>query len=153
MVRAPARRGALRALDSRGRALEESKLSHVELFAGLSPREFRRLSGMTDEILVTRGTELIREGSFAHEFVYITEGSAEVIRGGERIAELGPGDFAGEIGAMRDVRRNATVVASTDMRLVVMTARDLRQVGREIPSVGAKIEAAIAERSTDPPAA
>ena len=134
-----------------GRALEESKLRNVELFAGLSPRELRRLSGVTDEILLSRGTELIREGAFAHEFVYIAQGSAEVIRGGERVAELGPGDFAGEIGAMRDVRRNATVLATTDMRLVVMTARDLRDVGREMPSVAAKIEAAIAARSGDPP--
>jgi CRP-like cAMP-binding protein len=129
--------------------VNESKLRTVELFAGLAPRELRRLAGVTDEIPIRRGAVLIREGSFAHEFLYIVEGKAEVLRGDEPIAELGPGDFAGEIGAMRDIRRNATVVARTDMTVLAMTARDLRQVARELPTVEAAIEAAIAERSGD----
>jgi CRP-like cAMP-binding protein len=127
--------------------MEESKLRTVELFGGLSSRELRRLSTVADEITVPRGTTLIREGSFAHEFVVITDGTAEVRRGEEHLADLGPGDFAGEIGAMRDVTRNATVTATTDMTIVVMTARDLRQVGREMPAVAARIEEAIAARS------
>jgi CRP/FNR family transcriptional regulator, cyclic AMP receptor protein len=129
--------------------MEESKLRSVALFAGLSRPELKRLSAMTDEVVLPSGTRLINEGSSSHEFLLITSGTAEVRREGKLLAELGPGDFAGEIGAMRDVRRNASVLATTDLTAVVMTARDLRQIAREMPSVAAQIESAIASRSAD----
>jgi CRP/FNR family transcriptional regulator, cyclic AMP receptor protein len=133
--------------------MDESKLRPVELFSDLSPRELHRLSAMTDEIVVPRSTRLISEGTFAHEFLLITAGAAEVRRNGELVAELGPGDFAGEIGVMHDARRNATVVATTDLTAIVLTAAALREIARDMPSVAARIGAAIAARSADPPPA
>jgi|SRR5271166_4569386 len=127
--------------------MEESKLKAVGLFAGLSQAELRRLASATDEIVVPAGTQLIHEGAFAHEFLLILTGTAEVRRGGESLAKLGPGEFAGEIGVMRDARRNATLTASTELTAVVMTARDLRHIAAEMPSVAAQIDAAIAARS------
>jgi CRP/FNR family transcriptional regulator, cyclic AMP receptor protein len=133
--------------------MKESKLRLVELFAGLSPSELSRVSGMTDELALPRTTRLIDEGTFAHEFLLITAGTADVRRDGQVVAKLGPGDFAGEIGVMLDARRNATVVAATDLSVIVMTAGDLRRIAREMPSVAAKIDAAIAARSGAPPGA
>jgi CRP/FNR family transcriptional regulator, cyclic AMP receptor protein len=130
--------------------MEESKLKTVGLFAGLPRGVLRRLSSMTDEIVVPAGTRLIDEGTFAHEFLLIEAGTADVRRGGELLAQLGPGDFAGEIGVLRDARRNATVAASTELTAIVMTARDLRQVAKELPSVAAQIDAAVAARSATP---
>jgi CRP/FNR family transcriptional regulator, cyclic AMP receptor protein len=130
--------------------MDESKLKAVGLFAGLSQREIRRLSSVTDEVVVPAGTRLIDEGTFAHEFLLIEKGTADVRREGKLLAQLGPGDFAGEIGVMQDARRNATVTASTELVVIVMTARDLRQITNEMPSVAAHIDAAIAARSTTP---
>ncbi len=130
--------------------MDESKLKAVGIFAGLSQREIRRLSSVTDEVVVPAGTRLIDEGTFAHEFLLIETGTADVRREGKLLAELGPGDFVGEIGAMRDARRNATVTASTELTAIVMTARDLRQIAGDMPSVAAHIDAAIAARSATP---
>jgi CRP/FNR family cyclic AMP-dependent transcriptional regulator len=127
--------------------MEESRLKTVPLFAGLSAAELHRLSGVTDEIVVPAGTRLIDEGRYSHEFLLIQDGSADVRRAGELIAQLGPGDFAGEIGVMRDARRNASVVASTPLTAIVMTARDLRRVTEEMPTIAAQIDVAIAARS------
>lgn len=127
--------------------MEESKLEAVGLFAGLTRSELHRLSGMTDEIVVPAGTRLIHEGAFAHEFLLILAGTATVSRGDEVLAQLGPGDFAGEIGVMQDARRNATVAASIELTAMVMTARDLRQIMRDMPTVAGQIKAAISERS------
>jgi CRP-like cAMP-binding protein len=127
--------------------MQESKLKSIELFADLSREDLRRLSNVTDEIAIPRATQLINEGSFAHEFLLITSGRADVQRDGKVVATLGPGDFAGEMGVMRDARRNAAVIASTDLTAIVMTARDLRQIAREMPSVASRIEIAIAARS------
>jgi CRP-like cAMP-binding protein len=131
--------------------MEESKLKSVGLFAGLSRGELRRLSTMTDEVVLLRGTRLINEGAFSHEFLLISSGTAEVRREGKLLATLGPGDFAGEIGVMRDARRNASVVATTDIIAIVMTDRDLRQIAQEMPSVAAQIDSAIAARSAGTP--
>jgi CRP/FNR family transcriptional regulator, cyclic AMP receptor protein len=131
--------------------MDESKLRSVALFGALSRRELKRLSGMTDEVVLPRGTQLVKEGAFSHEFLLIMSGSAEVRREGKRLAELGPGDFAGEIGAIRDAKRNASVVATTDLTAIVMTARDLRQIVQEMPSVAAQIDSAINARSATGP--
>jgi CRP/FNR family transcriptional regulator, cyclic AMP receptor protein len=129
--------------------MEESRLRSVPLFGGLSPEELRRLASVTDEVVLPGGTRLINEGTFSHEFLLITSGHAEVRREGELVATLGPGDFAGEVGVMNDARRNASVTATSELVAVVMTARDLRQLAREVPSVGAQIADAIKARSAD----
>jgi CRP/FNR family cyclic AMP-dependent transcriptional regulator len=127
--------------------MEESKLSNVGLFAGLSPAQLGRIASVTDEVIVPAGTKLIDEGEFAHEFLLICAGSAQVCRGGKTLAVLGPGDFAGEMAVMADARRNATVAATSQLTAIVMTARDLRQVAKEMPTVASQINAAIAARS------
>lgn len=127
--------------------MDEHRLKTVGLFAGLSRREIRRLSSVTDEVVVPAGTRLIDEGTFAHEFLLIEAGTADVRRAGELLAQLGPGDFAGEIGVMQSARRNAAVTAATELKAIVMTARDLRQITKDMPSVAAQIDAAIAARS------
>ena len=45
----------------------------------------------------------------------IEEGEAEVTRDGEHVADLGPGDFFGEMGLLEKTLRNATVTAKTPM--------------------------------------
>jgi CRP-like cAMP-binding protein len=132
--------------------MEQHRLRSVPLFAGLSPRELQELSQVTDEVTLPEGTTLIDEGAFSYEFLLITAGRAEVRRRGTRLATLGPGDFVGEIGVMRDARRNASVIATSDVTAIVMTARDLRHLARSVPSVTAHIDAAIAARSGDGPA-
>jgi CRP-like cAMP-binding protein len=128
--------------------MDESRLRSVPLFADLTRKELKELSMMTDEVTLPAGSHLIDEGAFSHEFLLITSGDAEVRRSGTLLATLGPGDFAGEVGAMHDARRNASVVATSDLTAIVMTARDLRRAAEEMPAVGARIEEAIAARAS-----
>jgi CRP-like cAMP-binding protein len=122
------------------------QLRAVRLFSSLSKKELERLSSWTDQISVGEGHELAREGEFAHEFFVIEEGTAEVVRDGERIAELGPGDFFGEIGLIETERRTATVVATTPMELIVMFQREFKQMEQEMPAVADRVRAAIRAR-------
>ena len=115
--------------------MDEKRVKDVPLFAGLAKAELRRIAQVADEVDVPAGTELLHQGSFAYEFMAIEEGQAEVTRNGDAIAELGPGDFLGEIAALSRGQRNASVVATTPMTLVVMTARDLRLIAQEMPAV------------------
>lgn len=130
--------------------MDEQKLRTVPLFASLSRNELRELSTVTDQVALPAGTQLIHEGAFSYEFLLITSGGAEVRRGGAPVATLGPGDFVGEVGVIRDARRNASVVATSDLTAIVMSARDLRRIAQVMPSVAAHIETAIAARSGEP---
>jgi CRP/FNR family cyclic AMP-dependent transcriptional regulator len=127
--------------------MQQSRLKTVPLFSGLSNRELQRLSTVTDEIVLPAGAQLIHEGTFSYEFLLIASGRAEVRREGSLLAQLGPGDFAGEMGVMSDARRNASVTAITELSAIVMTDRDLRRIAQEMPSVGEQITDAIKARS------
>jgi CRP-like cAMP-binding protein len=127
--------------------MDEKALKSIPLFASLSKSERRQVASFTDEIELTEGEVLVNEGDFAYEFFIIEEGSAEVLRDGKHVADLGPGDFLGEIGAIEKTQRNASVVAASPMRVVVMTARDLRHVEHEMPGVARQIRDAISARS------
>jgi CRP/FNR family cyclic AMP-dependent transcriptional regulator len=126
--------------------MDEERLKAIPLFAGLNRRERRALAPRADEVELEQGRVIVREGEWAYEFFAIEEGTAEVRRGEQLLAELGPGDFFGEMGLVGDTRRNANVIASSPLKVVVMTAQAFRQTARELPEVATKIRAAIEER-------
>lgn len=126
--------------------MEAKGLKGVGFFSGLSKNELGKLAQWTDEISVPEGYALATEGQFAHEFFVIEEGSAEVTQNGERIAELGPGEFFGEIGLVETERRTASVSATTEMKLIVMFQREFKQMEAEMPAVADRVRSAIRAR-------
>ncbi len=126
--------------------MQLDQLKAVRLFSSLSKKELEQLAQWTDQISVDTGYELATEGTFAHEFFVIEEGTADVLKDGERIAELGPGDFFGEIGLIETERRTATVVATQPMQLIVMFQREFKQMEQAMPAVADRIRSAIRAR-------
>jgi CRP/FNR family cyclic AMP-dependent transcriptional regulator len=129
--------------------MDEARLRSVPLFASLSKNDLARVARHADEIDLPAGRELVKEGAFAYELFAIEQGTAEVRRGDERINELGPGDFFGEIGVMSSGRRTASVITTSPMTAVVMTASDFRALSKDMPDVVSKIRSAIEERTRD----
>ncbi len=126
--------------------MDEARVKAIPLFAGLNRKECRALAQRADELDLAEGKTLVREGEWPYEFFSIEEGTVEVRRGDQLLGELGAGDFFGEMGLMADTRRNATVTATSAVKVVVMTAQAFRQTARELPAVADKIRAAIEER-------
>ncbi len=56
---------------------------------------------------------IVQQGDPGDRFYILLEGTVDVVRDGEHVAELGPGDFFGETALLLDMPRNATVQAST----------------------------------------
>ena len=139
----------IRSIDAshgRGEAMNQARLTEVPFFAMLKKKELAVVAQQADEIDVRAGKVLAREGDIGHEFFVIDTGTAEVTRNGERLAELGPGDFFGEIALLEEDRRNATVTAGSDMSLIVMTRASFRALDRSAPEVHAIVAEAIRER-------
>ncbi|HEX6582975.1 MAG TPA: cyclic nucleotide-binding domain-containing protein [Thermoleophilaceae bacterium] len=126
--------------------MDESSLRSVPLFEALTNDERHAVAQHADEIEVPEGTELVRQGEFAYEFFVLEDGSAEVVRDGAHVAELGPGDFLGEMGIVSKAVRNATVVTTSPTRAIVMTEQAFRSIRRMNPVVAERIEAAVEER-------
>ncbi len=126
--------------------MDAARLQGIGFFSGLTKQELERVASWADEIDVSEGQELASEGRFAHEFFVIEDGLAHVLKSGESIAELGPGDFFGEIGLLETERRTASVVAKSPMRVIVMFQREFKQMELEMPAVADRIRAAIRAR-------
>jgi CRP-like cAMP-binding protein len=76
----------------------------------------------------------------------IEEGTAEVTRAGEHVADLGPGDFFGEIGLLERALRTATVTATSHMRLITLTGWDMKRMEKAIPEAVEEIRRVLEER-------
>jgi CRP-like cAMP-binding protein len=129
--------------------MDAKGLDGIPLFSSLSKNERKQVARWADTIDVTAGTELAREGSFAHEFFVISEGTAEVRHDGEVVNELGPGDFFGEIGLLETERRTASVVATSPLTAIVMFQREFRELERQHAEVADRLRAAIRARLSE----
>jgi CRP/FNR family transcriptional regulator, cyclic AMP receptor protein len=127
--------------------VDAKSLEAVPLFAGLSRKERQRVARWADEIDVAAGHHLVDQGRFPHEFFMLLEGTVEVTKDGDHLAELGPGDFFGEIALVEGERRTASVVATSPVRAIVMHQRDFEEMRQELPAVCDRIQRAITERT------
>ena len=126
--------------------LNPSRLKGIPLFEKFSEDELRQIAPFAAEKSVEEGDVLVREGDYSYQFVAIEEGNAKVTRGGETLAELGPGDFFGEIGLLEKSLRTATVEATSPMRLITLTGWDLARVEKAMPEAIEELHQAIEQR-------
>lgn len=126
--------------------LEPSRLKGIPLFEKFSEDELRQIAPFAGEASVSEGKTLVSEGDYSYEFMAIEDGTAKVTRNGETVAELGPGDFFGEMGLIEKSLRTATVEATSPMKLITLTGWDLRRVEKAMPEAIEEIHKAIEER-------
>jgi CRP-like cAMP-binding protein len=127
--------------------MNEKRLAELPLFQGLDEEALRTVSKVAQEVSVSEGAELVREGDYSYELTIIDEGNASVEHDGEKVAELGPGDVFGEAGVLSKGVRNATVRAATNMRLITLTGWDLRRLRGRIPELEERISQLAQQRS------
>lgn len=123
------------------------RLKSIPVFAPLDRNELRRVADCAEEIDVAAGEQLLEEGRFAFEFFAIERGAAEVVRDGARLAELGPGDVFGELGALTHGQRSASVVAKVPTTVIYIRAQDFRHFADEMPELGDRIRRLVDERT------
>jgi CRP-like cAMP-binding protein len=129
---------------------DPARLAMVPLFEDLSGEELDLLVSWTEEHEVSRGQSLVSEGAAGYVFFVIEEGTAGVERDGEFLRELGPGDHFGEIAILDGGRRTATVVATSDMRILAMFGTEFRRLEAELPDLADRIRATMHDRLSPP---
>jgi cAMP-dependent protein kinase regulator len=126
--------------------LDPSRLKSISLFKDIPDDALREIATFADEQSVSEGQHLVDEGDYSYEFMAIEEGSAEVLRDGQHVADLGTGDFFGEMGLLERDRRSATVVAKTPMRLITLTGWDLKRMEKSMPQAVQQIRTTMEQR-------
>ena len=126
--------------------IDAARLRRIPAFADLADADLQRIAGLASEVSVPAGKVLVREGDWSYELLAIEEGTAEVVRGGARVAELGPGDVVGEIGVMDAVPRTATVTAGSPMLLITLDRWDVKKLVRQAPDAIDHLRAVAEER-------
>ena len=121
-------------------------IRRVPLFASASKSELAEIASIADEIDLPEGRVVIEEGDSGREFFVLVEGSAEVERGGTKVATLGPGDFFGEIALIAKTPRNATITTTSPVRALVITDRAFKQLLDHSPTIAVAVLVALAER-------
>ncbi len=115
-------RPMLRALDRTGvvAAQRIALLRGLNLFAPLAPPDLERLALSSERCPVSVGETLIVQGDDGDCFYAVESGRFEVVKDGAPVADLGPGQYFGEIALLRDVPRTASVTCTQSGEVIVM---------------------------------
>jgi CRP-like cAMP-binding protein len=121
-------------------------LKGVPLFSKLKRKELEDVAHIADEIDLKAGKEMATEGDRGREFFVLLKGEAEVTKGGERINTMREGDFFGEIALVTKMPRTATVTATSDVDVLVITEQAFDNLMKKSPQIGRGVAEALAER-------
>jgi CRP/FNR family transcriptional regulator, cyclic AMP receptor protein len=126
--------------------MDPNRLKAIPIFSHLSDEEAKRLAAFATETSVAEGQILMKQGDYSTELIGIEEGTADVIRDGEKIASLGEGDLIGEMGLLEREPRNADVIATSPMRVMKLTHWEIRRMSEETL---ARIQEIVQKRQQD----
>jgi CRP/FNR family transcriptional regulator, cyclic AMP receptor protein len=111
--------------------MDPSRLKAIPLFSKLSDTEAKRLAAFATETSVADGQILMKEGDYSTELIAIEEGTADVLKGDQKVASLKAGDLIGEMGLLAREPRNADVIATSPMRVIKLTHWEIRRMSEE----------------------
>jgi len=114
-------------------------LKKVPMFSNLSNRQLIEIAKHAQQVSVRAGEVLAKQRSRGWEFFIIVAGKAQVQKDGKAIRKLTSGDFFGEIALIDQEPRTATVIADTDMTLLVVDTRSFSHLLGKIPGLQGKI--------------
>jgi CRP/FNR family transcriptional regulator, cyclic AMP receptor protein len=110
-------------------------LASVPLFSNCTKSQLQEIGKVADELILPVGKVLASQGEVGFEMFILVDGAAAVTRDGQHVAIVSAGDVVGELAVLSGHPRNATVVAETEVRVLVLTQRGLNQLLDDIPGL------------------
>jgi CRP-like cAMP-binding protein len=121
-------------------------LGACPLFRGLNADDLGAVAAAAIEVEFPAERVIARQGEIGTGFFVIAEGSARVVRDGQTVATLGPGEFFGELSVLDGEPRIAQVVAAAPTRCLALASWDFERVLREQPGVALAVLRVVAGR-------
>src|SRR5438309_7353413 len=114
-------------------------LRRVPILSGLDKKELEMLAKLVKEQPYAAGATIVKAGAGGHGLYIIKEGRVSVVRDGQSIASLGPGQFFGEISVLDGGPRTADVRADTDTVCLTMISWEVKPILMDNASISYKM--------------
>ncbi len=128
-------------------------LRQVELFDPLSDEEARALATRARVAPFFPGDTILRQGEPGDSLYIVDHGRVEVVvsQNGrtEKVAELGPSAFVGEMGLMTGAERSATVIAIEPSHCFVIDRAAFRATLERNPAIAERISEILVQRQAE----
>jgi CRP-like cAMP-binding protein len=121
-------------------------LRGVPFLGWMPPVGLERLASKLSPLELDAGHVLLREGEPGDRAYLIERGDVVVTFAGREVGRLGPGDLVGEIALLRSVPRTATVVATSDLRVLALDRSEFLVAATGVPDARVAADALIDER-------
>jgi len=121
-------------------------LRDVELFRGVDPEHLARIADAAVEVDFPAGRPIARQGEGGPGFYLIVSGLVRVVRDGDVIARLGPGEFFGELSVLDGQPRIAQVIADEPTTCLAVASWDFERLLLEEPHLTLAILRGVARR-------
>lgn len=124
---------------------------HVDILSFFTDEQLRRVTAEIERQTYNKGQTVVFQGEISHNFHILKRGRAEVFAkiGTEkaRVADLGPGDFFGEMSLLDSTTASATIRAAEDDTEILMISHDtFKRMLREFPALELALREKVAER-------
>lgn len=125
-------------------------LKAIPLFKSLSEKDLRNMMGIIHNRNYISNEFIFYQGDPGIGLYIIREGEVMINRESDEgdkitLAEIGKGDFFGELALVDNDTRSASAIAKTDVKLSVIFKSDLDEFIEKYPKKGVKILQGIAE--------
>ena len=124
-------------------------LSAARLFDGVDAEGMDRIAEVAVEVDFPAEHVIARQGDIGTGFFVVVSGAVRVVRDGEMIARLGPGDFFGELSVLDGLPRLAQVIADGPTTCLALATWDFESVLLGEPRVTLAILRGVARRLRD----
>ena len=124
-------------------------LGSMPLFEGVDAEDLGGIADRTVEVDYDLGGVIVREGEIGTGFFVLVSGAVRVVRDGETVSTLGPGEFFGELSVLDHRPRNAQVLAAEPTACLALASWDLETVITEQPRVALAMLRVLAGRLRD----
>jgi CRP/FNR family transcriptional regulator, cyclic AMP receptor protein len=121
-------------------------LGACRLFTGVAPDDLAALAGRATEVDFPAGHVIARQDEIGTGFFVVVDGRVRVVRDGELLAILGPGEFFGELSVLDRLPRIAQVVADEPTRCLALASWDFESVLLEHPRLALAVLSGLATR-------
>jgi CRP/FNR family transcriptional regulator, cyclic AMP receptor protein len=101
-------------------------LRRVPLFSGLDRKELELLAKLAKEQSYESGATIVKAGASGHGLYVIKEGNVSVVRDGQKVASMGPGQFFGEVSVLDGGPRTADVKADTATTCLTLISWEIK---------------------------
>jgi CRP-like cAMP-binding protein len=121
-------------------------LAACPLFRGIDEQGLAGLAEVATAVDFPAGHVIARQGEIGTGFFVVVEGLVRVVRDGDVVARLGPGEFFGELSVLDRMPRNASVAAETATTCLALASWDFEKVLMDQPALTLHILRGVATR-------